>query len=265
MVKRKGTTGTSPKAGYRPTKRRADELKREIQNFNKRLNRRLKTVPEHEKMFYPEPLRYKEVLNRLGSSREATQFLKDLKLYKGEGLKLSQYEGHIAVKADITIAKRVARRESLKRKDIQRYAEKIRGERGRFPTQITEDLREVSPKQILEEEERFRGRGRKGTVLQEQVLSKYKVDERAVLLQQRYIYQINQAEVAAILAGTLTPELSEKLNRIREIVSSLTPEQMLIAQVAIPFLAIENTSDTELVLNAVNDFLNEWEGFIALW
>ena len=94
MAKRKGATGTASKAGYRPTKRRADELKREIRNFNKRLNRRLKTVPEHEKMFYPEPWRYTEVLNRLGSSREATRFLNDIQIYKGEGLKLTQYKGN---------------------------------------------------------------------------------------------------------------------------------------------------------------------------
>lgn len=255
MAKRSKGGRSADKAGYQPTAAKAQQLKRAVENFNKRINRRLAKVPEDQRQFYPTPLKYSEIKSRLTSTRELNKVIQTLDLYRDTGLQLTEYKGIITTKADVTRAQRMARAENARRRQIARAAKQLQKQQGRFPTQTTVDLEPVSPEKMLKSRRN----------IYEEAMEGRNIDDRATALQQRYLFHLEQARAQGILAGVMTPELDADITRIREIIMSLTPIQMVAAQVAVPLLQIENVSDYMQFLANIKEYLNAWEDFRAVW
>ena len=277
MARGKGTAGNTAGGAYKPRKQTADKLRRAVENYNKRVVRRLKSLPEQERPLYAQPIKYKDIKGQFNSAREIQTYIGELNLYRGKGLELQEFGGEIATGAEIEIAIRRSRRENLKRRKILEKGLKIMGERGRFTTQQEQDLAPITPEELIRESRRL-GREAKAKKKEEQakaenllraritnLLEGRNIDDRALMLQQRYIFAVQQVRTEAILAGMLDDETSILLEGIESLIEGLTPEQVVAMIVGMPELHIENVTDIPFFLSNIVQYYETLREFIALW
>ena len=182
----------------------------------------------------------------------------------------------IATGAEIEIAIKRSRRENLKRRKILEKGLKIMGERGRFTTQQEQDLSPITPEELIRESRRRRReakakkeeQARPENLLRSRIsnlLEGRNIDDRAVMLQQRYIFAVQQVRTEAILAGMLDDETFTLLDEIESLIAGLTPEQVVAMIVGMPELHIENVTDIPFFLSNIVQYYETLREFISLW
>lgn len=256
MAKRPKSGGYKTQSGYTIRKESYDKLRRAIKNFNARITRARTKADPFLSGAYPETVKLTNLRENIKSKRDLDKIVRQLEMFKGKGLELTEYGGQIVTRAEKKITSRAIAAENVKRARIEKAAQAISEQQGRFPTQEQFDIRQISAEHYM--------KSRRESL--ESLLSGIQIDNRALILQQNYINRTQMVLNEALIQGVATPETVQQANRIIEIVGGLTPEQMAIAQTGIPQLQISNTYvDTELFAYAIDEYLAAWEEFVNLW
>lgn len=256
MVKRPKGGGYKTSSGYTIRKDNYEKLRRAIKNFNARITRAKAKAGPFLLGAYPETVKITNLRENIKSKRDLDKIVRQLEMFKGEGLQLTEYGGQIVTKAEKKITSRAIAAENVKRARLQKLTESIQEQTGRFPTQAQFDIKEISPDYYMQQR-------RKSL---ESLISGVEIDNRALILQQNYINKVEMVLNEALIQGVATTETVQMANRIIEIVSGLTPEQMVIAQTGIPTLQISNIYvDPDFFAYAIDEYLSAWEEFAALW
>ena len=255
MAKRGAATAYKTPSGYSIKKEDYASLRRAIENFNKRVTRAAGRTDPLLRSVLPGRVRLTEARALITSKRDINRIITDLNLFRGAGFDIVQYGGTYTTKAQKKVTQKAITRENKRRAKIAAVTQNIMKAEGRFPTQGTEETRPVSV-------ERYQ-KDRRNSLLS--IIQDRQVDQRAVALQARYIDHVNMALNNALIEGTANQEAIEAAHEIIRIIESLTPEQMLIAQVGVPELSIGETSDENLFIYAIDEYLQAWENFAALW
>lgn len=244
-------------SGYTIPARRADDLRRAIANYNKRLARALATAEPGTLGAFPERVSFKDTVQRISTGRDITSYIKRLERYRQAtgGFELTELGGRLVTKAQAEEYKRAAEAETRRRRKQLKMLQQAQQEQGRFRTGRLQELEPVTAEQIIkmspERQEAF----------VRPLFEQEYIDPRLIRWQQNYIQSVEATIQLAAVTGVLDEDSAEAAQEIINIVSNLNPRIFRQAQLENPELEIPVAYDpVEFSMN-VHAILAIWRRY----
>lgn len=255
MAQRKGSSSESAeaKAKYNPGKQQIEQLKREIQNYNRRLQRAIKITPSELRDVLPPKLSYLEEVKKIKSAKGFKRRIKTLKSFTAEGLEITAVDGRLITKAQLELTKAAVAEENRQRR--QRLARQWAKQEqlGRFPTSQTYGTRQLELEKVLK------------SAQADQLTAAYLEPEEGNPLieayRQNYIRHVYEALTLWEMSYGVDDEIRNTAMELIGLVAEL-PKEVIDASIGIPETSITMISDRGVFLSNIEYILMTWKALL---
>ena len=251
MAQRKGSSSESveAKAKYNPGKQQIEQLKREIRNYNRRLQRAIKITPS----VLPPKLSYSEEVKKIKSAKGFKRRIKTLKSFTAEGLEITAVDGRLITKAQLELTKAAVAEENRQRRQRLARQRAKQEQLGRFPTSQTYGTRQLELEKVLK------------SAQADQLTAAYLEPEEGNPLteayRQNYIRHVYEALTLWEMSYGVDDEIRNTAMELIGLVAEL-PKEVIDASIGIPETSITMISDREVFLSNIEYILMIWKALL---
>lgn len=255
MAQRKGSSSESveAKAKYNPGKQQIEQLKREIQNYNRRLQRAIKITPSELRDVLPPKLSYSEEVKKIKSAKGFKRRIKTLKSFTAEGLEITAVDGRLITKAQLELTKAAVAEENRQRRQRLARQRAKQEQLGRFPTSQTYGTRQLELEKVLK------------SAQADQLTAAYLEPEEGNPLteayRQNYIRHVYEALTLWEMSYGVDDEIRNTAMELIGLVAEL-PKEVIDASIGIPETSITMISDREVFLSNIEYILMIWKALL---
>ena len=248
MAQRKGSSSESveAKAKYNPGKQQIEQLKREIRNYNRRLQRAIKITPSELRDVLPPKLSYSKEVKKIKSAKGFKRRIKTLKSFTAEGLKITAVDGRLITKAQLELTKAAVAEENRQRRQRLARQRAKQEQLGRFPTSQTYGTRQLELEKVLK------------SAQADQLTAAYLEPEEGNPLteayRQNYIRHVYEALTLWEMSYGVDDEIRNTAMELIGLVAEL-PKEVIDASIGIPETSITMISDREVFLSNIEYIL----------
>lgn len=254
MAQRKGSSSESveAKAKYNPGKQQIEQLKREIRNYNRRLQRAIKITPSELRDVLPPKLSYSEEVKKIKSAKGFKRRIKTLKSFTAEGLEITAVDGRLITKAQLELTKAAVAEENRQRRQRLARQRAKQEQLGRFPTSQTYGTRQLELEKVLK------------SAQADQLTAAYLEPEGNPLTEayrQNYIRHVYEALTLWEMSYGVDDEIRNTAMELIGLVAEL-PKEVIDASIGIPEASITMISDREVFLSNIEYILMIWKALL---
>lgn len=255
MAQRKGSSSESveAKAKYNPGKQQIEQLKREIRNYNRRLQMAIKITPSELRDVLPPKLSYLEEVKKIKSAKGFKRRIKTLKSFTAEGLEITAVDGRLITKAQLELTKAAVAEENRQRRQRLARQRAKQEQLGRFPTSQTYGTRQLELDKVLK------------SAQADQLTAAYLEPEEGNPLseayRQNYIRHVYEALTLWEMSYGVDDEIRNTAMELIGLVAEL-PKEVIDASIGIPETSITMISDREVFLSNIEYILMIWKALL---
>lgn len=243
--------GYTTQTGYTISKRKYNELKRAISTYNKRIARLEAKYTTEVAANLPQRRRVTEERDKLTSTKDVNQLIKELESYREKGLELTEYQGILLTKAEKDIFERRIKQENKKREERRAEIKARREAKTRFPVQeersqapISTDVKSIEALRTKLERTR-----------------QYQNVQRINTWRANYLSVVEEERNKAILEGKINKDMSAAFNRIKHIVSTISAPAFYWANILEPDIILQRWYTIEELEAYLETALGIWERY----
>lgn len=255
MAQRKGSSSESveAKAKYNPGKQQIEQLKREIRNYNRRLQMAIKITPSELRDVLPPKLSYLEEVKKIKSAKGFKRRIKTLKSFTAEGLEITAVDGRLITKAQLELTKAAVAEENRQRRQRLARQRAKQEQLGRFPTSQTYGTRQLELEKVLK------------SAQADQLTAAYLEPEEGNPLTEAYRHNYIRHVYEALTLWEMSYGVDDEIrNTAMELIGLLAelPKEVIDASIGIPETSITMISDREVFLSNIEYILMIWKALL---
>lgn len=255
MAQRNGSSSESveAKAKYNPGKQQIEQLKREIRNYNRRLQRAIKITPSELRDVLPPKLSYSEEVKKIKSAKGFKRRIKTLKSFTADTLEITAVDGRLITKAQLELTKAAVAEENRQRRQRLARQRTKQEQLGRFPTSQTYGTRPLELEKVLKSAQADR--------LTAAYLEPEEGNPFTEAYRQNYIRHVYEALTLWEMSYGVDDEIRNTAMELIGLVAEL-PKEVIDASIGIPETSITMISDREVFLSNIDYILMVWKSLL---